>query len=114
MKILAIVILILLSKGPLANAQDLDTLNCQKKKQLILESSELSEWQEATINYQKSTIIWLSYRKENINPQNELDAYDYEWKTKRWRDVQNRMKKDAITTDSLHTVLAIKVKALGR
>ena len=102
----------LLVKGPLVCAQEVDSLYCQDRKQEILKSSELDEWRKATINYQKSTIIWLSYRKENIQAHNDLDDYDYEWKTKRWRDVQNRLKKNAISTDSLRDILAIKVKAL--
>ena len=96
----------------MAHAQNLDSLNYVEKKQYILAGVELREWRQAFVQYQKSKIRWLSYRKKRVNSEINLEVYDYEWRTARMLEFQNRMKKDNIISDSLFILFQSKTKVL--
>jgi len=101
MKIALIVLIISLVQLPKVRAQEADNLTCEEKKQLILKSNDLIEWRTALLNLQMSKMIRTSHFLDNIHLHYEQYAYDYEWKTNRWKDIQSGFNKKTIINDSL-------------
>lgn len=116
MKLLLFFALSLFFLGTPLTAQDADNLDCAKKKQLILQSHEVSQWQQALLNYQKSRIIRLLPTKKSSLAHDALEIYDYEWKTQRWQQYRDQSVGNdiVVNSDSIISSLNSKGNALKK